>query len=185
VVGRCRLAAELPAPPATRRLVFAPDAAAVVSQSGPSGGGATLPEALVLGRDGSGAVSLLLHFAVPLADDTQIAAAFLVLDPAPGAPPPRDPVPVQVARIVEPWSDGAVSWGRHPRLDLPEKAGVVGAPAGAPARIEVTRFVRIWSRRRPDDHGIALLADAVGPFGAAFSMGITEGQGPRLEVYVR
>ncbi|WP_136919692.1 hypothetical protein [Polyangium aurulentum] len=185
VVGRCRPNGGAPAPVESRRLVLLPDAAAVVSSAGPSGGGDALPETLSLGRSASGSVSLLLHFAVPIAERGEVAAAFLILDPLAGAPQPGGAVPLQIARILDPWRPETVSWGRHPQLDLPEKAGAVGPSLLAPARIDVTHLVRLWAERRPDDHGIAVLADASDPFGATFSLGITEGKGPRLEVYVR
>lgn len=185
VVGRCRPDGGAPAPIESRRLVLMPDAAAVVSSSGPSGGGGELPEALAFGRSASGAVSLLLHFSVPIVERGEVAAAFLVLDPLAGAPQPGSAVPLEVARILDPWRPETVSWGRHPQLDLPEKAGAVGPSLLAPARLDVTHLVRAWAERRPDDHGIAVLASATDPFGATFSLGISEGRGPRLEVYVR
>lgn len=185
VVGRCRPDGGAPAPIESRRLVLMPDAAAVVSSSGPSGGGGELPEALAFGRSASGAVSLLLHFSVPIVERGEVAAAFLVLDPLAGAPQPGSAVPLEVARIIDPWRPETVSWGRHPQLDLPEKAGAVGPSLLAPARLDVTHLVRAWAERRPDDHGIAVLASATDPFGATFSLGISEGRGPRLEVYVR
>jgi hypothetical protein len=185
VVGRCRPGSSTPAPVESRRLVLLPDAAAVVSSAGPSGGGNALPETLSLGRNASGSVSLLLHFAVPIAERGEVAAAFLILDPLAGASQPGSAVPLQIARILDPWRPETVSWGRHPQLDLPEKAGAVGPSLLAPARIDVTHLVRAWAERRPDDHGIAILAYASDPFGATFSLGITEGKGPRLEVYVR
>jgi hypothetical protein len=54
-----------------------------------------------------------------------------------------------------------------------------------PLRIDVTALVRDWAERRPDDHGIAILAPGEDPVGAAYSMGISEEAGPRLEVYLR
>jgi hypothetical protein len=68
---------------------------------------------------------------------------------------------------------------------LPEKAGLLRSQPPAPARIEVTHLVREWPKRRPDDHGIALLIDGGDVIGTAYSMGITDGTGPLLEVYVR
>jgi hypothetical protein len=185
-VGRCRRPKDEPiAPSDARRLVLFPDETAVVAPSGPSGGGTELPEAIALGRASSGAATLLLHFEVPIVDKGEVTAAFLVLDPVEGAPPPGRPVDVEVARILEPWRADAVSWGRLPRLDVPERAGRVGGRMAGPARFDVTHVVREWARRRPEDHGLAVLADPADPFGASYSLGVSGGQGPRLEVYVR
>src|SRR5205085_1075986 len=86
-------------------------------------------------------------------------SAYLVLDPIEGAPLARRAVSVEVARILEPWDSETASWGRRPRLSLPEKAAPLHPRTGAPARIDVTRFVREWSKRLPDDHPLAARGD--------------------------
>jgi len=144
-----------------------------------------LPDVIALGHASSGSATLLLHFSVPLTDARDVTAAFLVLDPMEGAPPPAKPVPITIARILEPWRAEGVSWGRHPSLDVPEKAGFAGNALAATLRLDVTHLVREWAGQRADEHGIAILADGDDPFGASYSLGVTRGQGPRLEVYVR
>lgn len=187
VAGRCRAEGKSPAPAESLRLFLAPRDIAVLRPDGPTGGriDKDLPEMVALGREGGGDLVLLLRFAATWPDDASIASAFLVLDPAPGAPPPRRAAPVEVARILEPWHPSTASWGRQPRLSLPENAGLLRSTPPAPARIEVTRFVRDWAKRRPDDHGIALLIDGGDILGTTYSMGVTDGTGPLLEVYVR
>jgi hypothetical protein len=185
VAGRCRADGKSPVPSDSLRVLLAPRDVAVLRPSGHSGGGPALPEAVALGREGGGDLVLLLRFAATWADDASVASAFVVLDPAPGAPPPRRAASVEVARILDPWDPSTASWGRQPRLSLPEKAGLLRNQPPSPARIEVTRLVREWQKRRPDDHGIALLIDGGDVIGTAYSMGITDGTGPVLEVYVR
>ena len=59
-------------------------------------------------------------------------------------------------------------------------------PAGQlAARVDVTRIVKVWGKRKNDDQGIALIADGDDAFGTVFALGPTGGQGPRLEAYVR
>jgi hypothetical protein len=175
----------VPAPSDARRLVLLPDAVAVLSSSGPTASGEALPETLVLGRATSGSLSLLLHFAAPISQSGEVIAAFLVLDPVAFAPSSGSTVEMQIARILEPWRPETVSWGRQPHLDLPERAGAVVPSLRAPARIDVTHIVRAWAKRRPEEQGIAVLGGASDPIGATFSLGVTEGQGPRIEVYVQ
>jgi hypothetical protein len=68
---------------------------------------------------------------------------------------------------------------------VPIEAGVVRARPARPLRVDVTPIVRGWSRRNPDDHGLALLAKGDDAYGAVVSTGVTRGHGPRLEVYVK
>jgi hypothetical protein len=185
VAGRCRPPDKVPTPADSLRVLLPPRDLAVLTRGGPSGGGPALPEAVMLGRDEGGGVVMLLRFAATWRDDAEIASAFVVLDPTPGAAPPRASPAVEVARILEPWSPSTASWGRQPRLSLPERAGLLKAQPPSPARVDVTRFVREWAKRRPDDHGIALLIDGDDATGSAYSMGVTDGAGPLLEVYVR
>ncbi len=57
--------------------------------------------------------------------------------------------------------------------------------APAPLRVDVTALVRAWSRRDRDDHGIELLAHGGDAYGTVVSTGVSPGNGPRLEVYVK
>jgi hypothetical protein len=148
-------------------------------------GRARLPEAIALGGAAAGSMVVLLRFSADWRDDADVASAFLVLDPVEGAPPAASEVTLEVARILEPWSSETASWGRQPRLSIPEVAGVARRRLLVPLRIDVTEMVRAWARRAPDDHGIALLAPGDDPVGVACSMGVSEGLGPRLEVYLR
>lgn len=186
VIGRCRPRKDAPvAAMDARRLLLFPDAVAVVSAKGPSGGGEALPESVSLGKSAAGDTSLLLHFEVPVAEVGEVSSAFLVLETATSAQPPSHPVSMEIARILEPWRADFVSWGRAPRLDRVEKAGTIGVMSTSPVRIDVTHVVQRWAKRREGEHGIAVLADPDDPRGVTFSLGVVEKRGPRLEVYVR
>jgi hypothetical protein len=165
-----------------RRLVLAPDDVAVSSSQDPSGSTDALPVVVVLGR---GSSTLFLHFAVPIDDPRDVTAAVLVLEPPRDALPPVSPLPIHVAAILEPWKGEDVSNGRAPRVAVPERAGVFSGAFGGLVRIDVTPLVKRWAERHSDDHGIALVADETDAYGAPFSLGVTEGRGPRLEVYLR
>jgi hypothetical protein len=144
-----------------------------------------VPEAIAIGQRGGGGTVILLRFSSTWRDDSDVTSAYIVLDPVEGAVLARRAATVEVARILDPWDASTASVGRQPRLSLPEKAAVLRPRQSAPARIDVTRLVREWPKRLPDDHGIALLIDGDDALGAAYSMGVTDGAGPRLEVYVR
>jgi hypothetical protein len=183
VVGRCRAAEESPAPADTRRVFVVPVDVAVIAERGSQGAG--LPETIALGRAADGTVELLLRFTPTWRDDADVVSAFVVLDPVEGALPSRSPASVETARILEPWQPATVTWGRQPRLDLPRPAGIVSARPSTSARIDVTPLVRDWSKRLPDDYGIALLVQGSDALGGAFTMGTTAGNSPCLEAYVR
>ena len=183
IVGRCRLAGStLVGPSDGRRLVLEPDEVAVTSSQDPSGGGSRLPAVVVLGR---GSSTLLLHFAVPIDEPRNVSAAVLVLEPPRDALPPASPLPIHIAPILQSWVADDVSNGRVPRVGVPERAGVFGSSFAGTVRIDVTTIVKRWAERRSDDHGIAVVADETDAYGSPFSLGITEGRGPRLEVYLR
>ncbi|WP_437589425.1 DNRLRE domain-containing protein [Sorangium sp. So ce1000] len=185
VAGRCRPAGALPAPIDARRVLLPPEDIAVLVEDDDAAAGPGVPDAVALGRAESGDVVLLLRFAPTFGVGADIASAFVVLEPAPMAPPAERALTLEVARILEPWRSETATWGRQPRLSIPEAAAIVRPRPATPLRIDVTALVRDWARRRKDDHGIAIVAPGSDAVGAAYSMGISQGVGPLLEVYVR
>jgi hypothetical protein len=183
VAARCRSADESPSPSDTLRVMLEPVDIAVIAAKGPPS--SELPETIALGRASNGTVELLLRFLPTFRDDADVVSAFVVLDPIAGAARGARPPTFEMARIRDAWQAATVTWGRQPRLDLPRRTGVVRALSPAPLRIDVTPLVRDWSKRLPDDHGIALLVQGDDAVGQAYSMGTLAGSGPRLEVYVR
>jgi hypothetical protein len=187
VAGRCRLSDTPISSTDALRYVLTPTDVAVVGSAGAgsAGGGDAMPEAVALGRAAGGTLVLLLRFAATWRDDAEVLGAFVVLEALDDAPPPTTAITFEMARIVEPWQPGVVSWGRQPKLDVPRSAGSVRARPSLPLRIDVTPLVRDWGRRAADDHGLALLARGDDAYGAVVSTGIARGAGPRLEVYVK
>lgn len=179
--GRCRPAATTPASPETVRIVLPPKDIAVVSARGPGG----LGDAVALGRAANGETTILLRYMTSFRDDAEVVRAFIVLEPVSGAEPPRTPTRVEIARILEPWSSATVSYGREPRLAMPELSAIVPPRTPPRVRLEVTDIVRRWPRRRTDDQGIAVVARGDDPVGTVVATGLARGHAPSLEVYVR
>jgi hypothetical protein len=183
VAGRCRAEDALPSPLDAQRLLLSPEDVAVLASKGASGD--VVPDGIALGRAASGDVVMLMRFAVPWQDDAEIASAFVVIDPIDGAQPAAEALTLEAARILDPWRSATASWGRQPRLSVPRAAAIVRRAPRRPLRIDVTGLVRGWAQRRSDDHGIAILAPGDDAVGTACSLGISQGAGPRLEVYLR
>jgi hypothetical protein len=184
VAGRCRPEKEPPAKAGGSRVVLVPRDMVVLTASGSEEGG-TLPETVALGRQSTGRAVVLLRFASTWREDADIESAYFVMDTIEGAPPPLAPPVVEIARILSPWSSATTTWGRQPRLGLPEAIGPLRVLPAVPFRLDVTPQVRAWAQHERDDHGLALLVDGSDPNGVLASTGLTKGLGPHLEVYLR
>lgn len=182
VAGRCRDAKDAPAKLEAARVVLAPSDLAILTARG---GDDTLPETIALGRADTGRAVLLFRFVSTWREDAEIQSAFFVIDPVEGAPLPVTPPTVEIARILSPWAGATTTWGRQPRLGLPEIAGSLRVLPAGPIRLDVTPLVRSWANHERDDHGLALLVGGDDPNGVLASTGLTKGMGPHLEVYLR
>jgi hypothetical protein len=132
-----------------------------------------------------GELVVLLRFAVSYRNDATIERAFLVLEPVEGAPPARASTTLEVARILERWDPAKASWGRRPRLTVPELRAIVPPGKAERVRVDVTELVRRWAKCAPDDHGLALFASSAGSPAAHYATGLAHARGPTLEVYLR
>ena len=177
--GRCVLPATDPVASDADRIVVAATDMAVVSARG---GDDALPAEIALAGGCSPVV--LLRFPAPWGNHARIAAAFLTLELADAAVAHARPLTLSVARVLEPWSGGAVTWSRLPRLSPPLLHAEVEPPPRM-VRIDVTEIVRRWGRGRSDDQGIALWASSAGAAGPTYATGALGTAGPRLDVYVR
>jgi hypothetical protein len=180
--GHCAALGTEITPTDARRVIVAPSEIAVVSSHG---GGSELPAEIPLGASVAGSIVVLLRFPTPWGNRVRVASAFLTLEPSPGAFPETDPVPVTVARVLEPWSATDVSWGRLPRLSAPEARALATARPPKTLRIDVTSIVQRWARERTNDQGIALMSAPEAPVGATYATGVSGARGPRLDVYLR
>lgn len=184
VAGRCREAATPPAKVTSSRVVLVPRDLAILTANG-SDDAVALPESIALGRAATGRAILLLRFVSTWREDADIQSAYFVMDAVEGAPLPVTPPTVEIARILSPWSSATTTWGRQPRVGLPEPAGALRVLPGVPMRLDVTPLVRSWANHERDDNGLALLVDGQDPNGVLASTGLTKGLGPHLEVYLR
>jgi hypothetical protein len=180
--GRCAAVGSEIAPADARRVLVAPSEIAVVSSRG---GGSPMPAEIPLGGQTSGSIVVLLRFPTPWGNRVRVASAFLTLEPSPGAVPETEPVPVTVARVLEPWSASDVSWARLPRLSAPEARALATARPPKTLRIDVTAIVQRWARERTNDQGIALMSGPEATVGATYATGVSGARGPRLDVYLR
>jgi hypothetical protein len=184
VAGRCRDADSAPAKSSSTRVVLVPRDFAVLTAGGEQEG-AALPETIALGRAGTGRALLLFRFVSSWREDVNIESAYFVMDAVEGAPLPVTAPSVEIATILSPWSSATTTWGRQPRLGLPEPAGTLRVLPSVPLRLDVTPSVRGWAKREKDVHGLALLVDGSDPNGVLASTGLTKGLGPHLEVYLK
>jgi len=184
VAGACHAENAVPAHPSSHRILLSPVDMAVLASSDDLGG-SPLPEVAALGRAASGDWLWLMSFEPKLDADSEVEAAYLLLEIAEGTPSAAAPVPIEVAEILGRWASDSASWGRQPKLGLLRSLAPAQPRPGAPLRVEVTDVVRGWADGRSRTRGIALLADGVDAHGASIATGLTRGVGPRLEVYLR
>ncbi len=176
--------------PLVKRIVHAPVDMAWLSSRGGSKG--ALPAIAALGeRDDA---VLLLRFGASLPERSEdLVEAYVVLTRADMVDPPDAPVSLYASRILDLWDSRSVTWARAPRLfdlrtpetrALPSAAGLV--------RIDVRALVLRWSRRDPEDQGIAIVAD--GSLSRGVAIVLVPGssseptafqRSPFLELYVR
>jgi hypothetical protein len=177
--GRCVTPGFDPVSSDADRIVVAASEVAVVSVGAAK---AQLPDEIALGEGSSPVV--LLRFPAPWGNRARIAAAFLTLELQDASRDDGRPITFSVARILEPWSGGDVTWGRLPRLSPPLVTANLRA-SRRDVRIDVTGLVARWARGQPDEQGIALWASGAGGAGPTYATGALGALGPRLDVYVR
>ncbi len=184
VAGRCHAEGHTPAKTGSSRVMLVPRDLAVLTSNGDHDA-SDLPESVALGRKETGRAILLCRFVSSWREDAEILSAYFVMDTIEGSPLPVTPPVVEIARILSPWASATTSWGRQPRMALPEPAGTLRALPSMPLRIDVTPSVREWAKRERDDYGLALVVNGDDPNGVLASTGLTRGLGPHLEVYLR
>ncbi|MCL2822761.1 MAG: DNRLRE domain-containing protein [Polyangiaceae bacterium] len=179
--GQCRKAKAGVVPLSSQRVVLEPIDVSVVS----SRRSEINSSYVSFGKKGWGDVVVLMRFPAPFSDSTRVVSAHLVMDPPPGSTPGPSPVGIRIARVVDPWESGSVTWGTLPTLSSPSTMFWVSSWGGRSLRVDVTGQVRRWREQRGDDHGIALRSAAQNEIGETYSLGTGDGRGPRLDVYVR
>lgn len=143
---------------------------------------AALPTAVTFGG-ADGDVALYLRFPA-VWRGADVEAAFLLLEPMPGALVGAANVPVEAWRVDGEWQPATLAWLSQPRLAQPSSRGLARSAPPQTLRIDVTALVRYLAGHPGSDRGIALRGRSAVPPGATFATGIAGGRAPWLEVYV-
>jgi hypothetical protein len=180
VAGRCQpggdaggtptIAEQGDAGPLVRRLVVAPVDVAWLRRGDGVRAATEMPAIFPLGRASDGSAVLLTRFAVPLAKETQIIEAYLLLARTDAVDADPTPVSLHAMRIVDAWDSRSVSWSTQPRTE--EAAAAVTRVAGASrtlVRLDVRPLVARWILHDRRDQGIAVVAEGASATGIPFA----------------
>lgn len=178
LASRCVAEGSVPVPEGSRRLLLTPTGLALAS-SEPS---ASLPPSVTLGQHSDGARAFYLRFP-PTFRKTKVRAAFLLLEPRPGALAGPD-VPLEVWRADGAWRTEELSARTQPGLAPPVATALGRATPHATVRVDVTEIVRFLATHPELDHGLVVRATERTTAGIAFATGVAGGRAPRLDVYI-
>lgn len=201
VAGQCLRNGAIPAISVSRRVVLAPDDAAVVERGEPSSGGA-LPTLVTLGRANDPGGMLLLSFDLRLHDIHSILRASVLLDRSDAVLADAIPISLHADAVLSRWDPRTVRSSTAPPLeDVRSPRTVVWSSGQRVVRVDVTAMAQRWLVRHMVFHGLAIVAENTSPTGVTFAMGATglpeadsrvglygsdvPCHGPRLELYVR
>jgi hypothetical protein len=182
-LGRCRKKGTVPVSTKAEKLTFQPEDLAWIHGSSivaPSELGPTIR----LGKRGDHE-TLLMRYAIELPEKAKVQRALLVLDPMPECAPRPGRIALELAHVLSPWRSAELTRGSQPRLDLPMRLADMRATPAQALRIDVTEIVRRWAKHRKRYHGVALIANGASDTGACFTTGLTWGEGPRLQIFLR
>ena len=174
---RCEPIGAEPVAPDSQRRVLEPADIAVVRGDGSRGG---LPPTVTFGGALGQSEQLLLRFAASAWGGGSVSAAFLLLEPVPGAEPSAEDVPVEVAVLGGDWASSSA--GGAPSSRGPVSAGIARTRPPGLLRIDVTTILQELAHG--SDHGLVVRAAAASTRGAVYSTGL-DGRLPRLDVYYR
>jgi hypothetical protein len=172
---RCEPIGAEPVARDSQRRVLEPVDIAVVHGDGSRGG---LPPTVTLGGAPGQSEQLLVRFAAGGWSGGAVSAAFLLLEPVPGAEPTAEDVPVEVAVLAGEWTSSSA--GGAPSSHGPVSAGIARTRPPALLRIDVTAQLRELAGG--SDHGLVVRAAGESTRGAVYSTGL-DGLLPRLDVY--
>ena len=173
--------------PVVKRRVYAATDVAWLTKvpAGESIPAGAVPEVAGLGGPSRGV--LLLRFG-DVVTPPDLVEAYVMLRRAPGTDPPFGPVVLGAQRIEEDWDPVKLVAARPPRMtDVRGPETRVLPVSGDVVRIDVRALVAGWTKKRVNDQGIAIVAeaDALSPLYVALSPARGVVQGPVLEVYAR
>lgn len=175
-VGRCAPLSVLPTSAEATRALLSPEALTYVDATSSE----STPAELRLGSAAGEGSTLLLRFAS--IDAKRIDSAFLLLFPAPDAPPSSDLIDVSVSAILEPWSS-TLERAPLPLTRAPEARARVSFSAPHVVRVDVTEMLRARLDAGLPFYGFAIHAAGADGTGARFSTAQHDGNEPKLDVY--
>jgi hypothetical protein len=112
--------------------------------------------------------------------------AFLTLSPRAASASSDIPLTLEAWRISADWQPAALQcWSDKPSLAPPYARVKVTASPSRELRIDVSELVRFAAQNPERDFGIAVIGSGSEGPGQSFSSGLSGGQAPRLEVYLR
>ncbi len=166
----------------SKRLVSTPTGIAVLSSASDS---ALLPAEISFGSS-HGRSALYLEFPTDFAAYGVPLKAFIALSPRAEATPDATPVTVEAWRVNAAWqAEELRTWSDKPPLAPPYASEEISSSPARELRIDVTELVRYAAQNPSLNFGFALLGRGGSGHGASFATGISAGDAPRLEVYVR
>lgn len=177
LASRCAIEGGAPVPPETRRFLLRPSALAIASRAPTVG----VAPSVTLGARASAPSALYLRFEQPWRAG-RIRAAFLLLEPLPGALAGPD-VSLEVWRTSRNWSASAFRWSEQPGFAPPFARAIGRAAPPTPVRVDVTEIVRHFAQHPSADFGFAVRASEEADAGITLSTGVDGGSAPRLDVY--
>ncbi|MEO7032707.1 MAG: DNRLRE domain-containing protein [Polyangiaceae bacterium] len=188
LIAACALSAYACAPPRdvdlarTVRLVSSPTSISELSEARAS---AALPAEITFGSS-QGRSALYLKFPANFAAYRTPLKAFIALSPREDATADATPVVVEAWRVNAAWEATEMrAWSDKPPLAPPSARAQLDTSPARELRIDVTELMRFAAQNPALDFGFALLGQGGPGHGASFATGISGGDAPRLEVYVR
>ena len=178
LASRCVPEGSTPVPSRSRRILLTPTGLAL---AGPEASD-SLPPSVTLGQTAEGPRAFYLRFPGTFRG-SRVRAAFLLLEPRPGAPAGPD-VPLEVWRADRDWRPEEVTARAQPGFALPVATAIGRAAPPALVRVDVTEIVQFLAAHPDLDHGVVVRATSKNPAGIAFATGVAGGTAPRLDVYV-
>lgn len=178
LASRCAIEGGAPVPAETRRFLLTPAAIAIADGEPAQGVAASV----TLGAHASAPSALYLRFEQSWRKG-QVRAAFLLLEPRPGALAGQD-VPLEVWRTGRRWTASSFRWSEQPGFAPPFALGIGRAAPALPVRVDVTEIVRYFAQHPSADHGFVVRAGERSGAGITLSTGVDGGAAPRLDVYL-
>jgi hypothetical protein len=189
VAGRCQPGADAGVTPTiaeqgdagavVRRVVVAPVDVAWLRRGDGLRAASEMPSIFPLGRASDGNAVLLTRFAVPLAKETQIVEAYLLLARSDAVDADPSPIALHATRIVDAWDSRAVSWSTQPRMEEAAAPSTrVDSTSRTLVRLDVRPLVARWGLHDRRDQGIAIVTEGTSATGIPFAFLPTGGSRP-------